>query len=212
MFADALTRSLQRADGIEVVCHGAMSGSQAVEEFGRVRPDVALLDYFLGEVNGCQATRAIRQSSPTARVILLSGVYGPDHIEGALAVGASGFLPKSLGVAQVVEAIRQAHRGRPLVYADDLANLLDELRVRIRHGDDLYSRYGTLTEHELDILRHLGEGKTTSEAAKCLAMSAGTMKNQLTRIFAKTGAATRMEAIDTARRTGLLRPRQRAGG
>lgn len=211
LLADVLARGLQRCEGIKVVHYGAMGGTEAVEVFRRTVPDVALLDYMLPGVDGAVAAGMIRAASPTAKILLLSSVHGPEHIERALAAGAIGFLPKSLSVAQVVEAIRQAHDGRPLVYADELADLVGGLNARIRHGDDLYARYATLTEVEFEILRLLGEGNSTSQVATCLTISPGTVKNRLTRIFAKTGAGTRMEAIDTARRTGLIPPRPGPG-
>lgn len=207
LFADALADSLQQVDGLEVLQHGAMGGSEAVEVFARLRPDVALLDYFLSGLDGPGAIVRMRASSPDAKVILLSGVFGPEHVERSLAAGAAGFLPTSLSVAQLAEAIRLAHAGEPLVYPDSLADLVDVLNARIRQGDDLYGRYATLTERELEILRHLGDGATTGEVAARLSMSVGTVKNQLTRIFSKTGAETRLEAVHTARTIGLVPPR-----
>lgn len=212
MFADALANTLQQSDGIEVVQHGVMGGAEAVEAFQRTNPDLALLDYLLSGMDGPEATGAIRAASPTAKVLLLSGTYGPDHIERALNFGAVGFLPMSLSPDEVVDAIRQAHRGRPLIYADELAKFVDELNARIQLGDELYARYETLTDHELEILRQLGEGQTTSQVARSLSISPGTLKNQLTRIYAKTGARNRIEVVDIARNTGVLPERGRRGG
>jgi DNA-binding NarL/FixJ family response regulator len=204
LLGDALARSLEEVDGLEVLAHGPLGGAEAVQELLRLRPDVALLDAALPGLDGPAATEQILASSPGAKVLLLSGVFGPEHVERALAAGAAGFLPKSLGFAQLVEAIRLAHSGAALVYGDDLADLVDVLKARIREGDDLYARYETLTHRELEILRHLGAGRTTSEVAVTMAMSVGTVKNHLTRVFTKTGADTRLEAVETARRIGLI--------
>lgn len=207
LLGDALAYCLQEVEGLEVLAHGPLGGAEAVEEFRRLRPDVALLDYALPGLDGQGATEQILASSPGAKVLLLSGAFGPEHVERALTVGAAGFLPKSLTVAQLVESIRLAHSGESLVYADGLAELVDVLNARIRQGDDLYARYATLTDREVEILRCLGDGQTTSEVAVTLSMSVGTLKNHLSRVFTKTGADTRLEAIDRARRIGLLTAR-----
>ena len=208
LFSDALAHGLNQTDGITCVQCSARSGAEAVEGFQRALPDVALLDYFLPRLSGPEATEAIRATSPTAKVLVVSGIFGPHHVERALAAGVAGFLPKSLSLAQVVEAIRQAHRGRPLVYADQLARLVDELNARIREGADQRERYATLTDREVEILRHLGDGKSTVEVARSLSVSPGTIKNHLTRIFEKTGAGNRLEAIDRARKTGVIPERR----
>ncbi|HUR18237.1 MAG TPA: response regulator transcription factor [Acidimicrobiales bacterium] len=204
LFGCALAHSIDGWNGIEVVHHGAMGGADALEIFKRASPDVVLLTYELAGLDGPETTEAIRACSSAAKVLLLAGIYGPQQVERALSAGAAGFLPKSLSVSHVVESIRQAHLGRPLVYAEELADIVDGLNKRIRRGDDLYARYATLTERELEILRLLGEGKTSREVAADLFMSAGTLKNQLTKIFSKTGAASRVEAIETARRAGFI--------
>jgi len=204
LFSEVLAYSLKHAHNIAVVQQGSMDGREAVDAFRRSLPDVVLLDYFLSGLDGPEATREMRAASPDAKVLILAGIYGPDEVERALAAGAVGFLPKSLGFSQLVDAIRQAHRDRPLVYPDQLANLVDELKARIQEGDELYARCGSLTDRELAILRQLSEGSSTSQVAANLAVSAGTVKNQLTRIFSTLGAGSRMEAIDIARRSGFL--------
>lgn len=207
LFADVLAGAL-RQWGIEVVHSGPMSGAEAVETFQRACPDVALLDHVLSGCGGLEATGVIRASSPGAKVILLAGIFTPDQVERALSSGAVGFLPKSLGLAELVEAIRQAHRGRPLVYAEELANLVDELNACVQHSEELHDRYATLTGRELELLAQLGDGKMTAEVAANLNVSPGTLKNHLTRIYTKTGAACRLEAIDNARRIGIIPPRR----
>lgn len=204
LFAEVLAFSLGRHDDIDVVHHGAMGGAEAVAAFERVQPDVALLDYVLSGADGPEATRAIVASSPQAKVLLLSWTHGPEQVEKALVAGARGFLPKSLSVAQVVDAVRQVHRGRPLAYGEDLADLVDDLSARIERGDDLRARLMSLTRRELEILVLLGEGHTTKEVARELSTSTGTIKNSLTRIFAKTGARTRLEVINWARALKLI--------
>lgn len=204
LFGDVLALSLERAEGITVVHHGAMGGADAVDAFHRTRPDIALLDYTLVGLDGPEATAAIRRSSPSAKVLLMAGTFAAQDVERALAAGAVGFLPKGVSLSHVVDSVRQAHQGRPLVYADELARLVDQLNARARYGDDLLARCATLSDRELEVLRWLSEGKTTAQVAAAMALSVGTIKNTLTQIFAKTGASTRLEAVDMARMTGVL--------
>jgi DNA-binding NarL/FixJ family response regulator len=204
LFGDVLTHSLQRNSGIEVVYPGPTRGAEVVKLYRRTLPDVLLLDYVLPGLDGPETTQEIRASSPTAKVLLLAGSYGPDDVERALAVGAVGFLPKSLSIDQLVEAIRQVHLQQPFVYQNQLVDLVDELRGRMRDEEELYARCASLTDRELDILRQLAEGRSTRQVATSMSMSSGTVKNYLTRIFCTIGAGSRLEAIYIARRTGLL--------
>ena len=203
LFGDVLNHSLQLVPDINVVYPGPLEGTEAVTLHQKMRPDVALVDYTLRGLDGPDTTREIRASSPAAKVLLLAGAYGPEDLERALSAGAMGFLPKSLGFDRLVEAIRACHGDRP-VGSDQLADLADELRARMQEGDEQYARCASLKERDLEILRHLAEGRSTTEVARTLSMSVGTVKNHLTRILGTIDASSRREAIDMARRAGFL--------
>lgn len=209
LFSEALARALQQYPEIDVVTWLAAGGTEVAEAVTEIGPEIALVDYALGGMDGPAVTRAIRSSAPEVKVLLFSWVHGPDQVGKALAAGAVGFLPKSLSVAQVVEALRQARQGRGLVYAEELTTLVEDIDRRGQLGDELLARLESLSRREVEILALLSEGWSTTELARRLSITSGTLNNYLSRMLATTGARTKIELIAWARSANIV-PHPRA--
>src|SRR4051794_2942832 len=104
-----LTSALNLEPDMEVVAE-ARSGDEAVSAFRAHKPDVVVMDYQLPGLNGAEATAAIRQEFPEARVIVLSVYKGEEDVHRAVQAGASGYLPKSSEPNELVDAIRVVYR------------------------------------------------------------------------------------------------------
>lgn len=209
MFAEAVAIALRSHPGLHVLSEHPTTGTAALEVAMRDEPDVLLLDYWLLGMNGPACTRAVHERCPDAKVLLLSWLHGPQHVQEALAAGAVGFLPKSLTFDQLVEAIRRACSGEPLVFAEQLARLVDDIERRARESEERAKRLATLSTRELEVLDLLGKGLSPKEIALNLDISVGTVKNHIHSILTKTGGRTQLEAILVARYhrvIGDLRP------
>lgn len=205
LFGDCLALMIDRAPGIKVVPGTATTGPAALEAAARHRPHVVVLDYWIpGPSNGPSVTRELLQGVSRARVLVLSWVHGPQHAQAALEAGASGFLPKSLHLVQLVEAIRRAHLGEPLVYGEQLAALLDEIERRSEEAEARWERLCSLTPREVAILQLLAEGRPGTEVAAELHMALGSLKTRVHHILRKLGVKSQLEAITMARRERLL--------
>ena len=108
---DGLAALLEAQDGITVVGHAA-DGREAVRKATELKPDVAIMDIVMPELDGIEATRLVQQSSPLTRVLILSMYSTTEHIFRALQAGAKGYLLKESAGAELVVAVRSIHAGR----------------------------------------------------------------------------------------------------
>lgn len=204
LFAEAIGGALDQEHDIAVIPQYPTRGRDALETIERHQPDIVLYDNWMLEIDGPTATRALASSTPATKVLLLSWYHGPRHIQAALNAGAAGFLPKSLGLEQLIEAVRRAAGGDPLVFGEELARLIENIDERIDSGYEVRERFASLSPREVQVLRALARPAPTAQVARSLGISAGTLKNHLHHIMAKTSTTTQLEVIGLARELELI--------
>jgi DNA-binding NarL/FixJ family response regulator len=170
----------------------AADGREAVRTFGRHRPDVTLMDLRLPDISGIDALIAIRSEFPDARVIILTTFEGDVEIQRALKAGARGYMLKSAPPNELVETVRQVHRGRKQIPQQVAAHLAE-------HFSD-----EALTEREVDVLRHVSGGNRNRDIAERLFISEETVKVHVKHIMEKLGASDRTQAVAIAVRRGII--------
>jgi DNA-binding NarL/FixJ family response regulator len=188
-------------DGIAAVVDGqpdmtiageAVDGSEAIERYRALRPDVTLMDLQMPVLDGTGAIRLIRQEFPRARIVVLSTYAGDVEVQHALEAGASGYLLKSGPRTDVLEAIRAVHGGRryiPSAIAVEIAE---------HRGDH------ELTARELAVLQRVAAGRSNKTAADELGISEETVKTHMKSILAKLAASDRTHAVTIATKRGIL--------
>ncbi|MHB1535563.1 MAG: response regulator [Acidimicrobiales bacterium] len=204
LMADALARSLALDHSLTVYDEHPTAGIDAVEAVVNRKPDVAVLDYWLPGTHGPTAVSAIREWVPNQRILLLSAVSGPDQIHASLEAGAVGFLPKSVPVPLLVEAIQRAHAGEKPVFRDRLERMVAELSRRCLEQDVRINRLLTLTPRELAVLTELSRGLSVRQIASAMSIRPGTVHGHVHSILRKTGTSSQLEAVAMARKEGLL--------
>jgi two-component system NarL family response regulator len=170
----------------------AGDGRQAVELFGKLRPDVVLVDLGLPVLDGIGVMEAIRSEFPGSRFIALTVYQGDEDIHRALQAGAQAYLLKSAPPSQLVGAIRAVHAG--------LRRIPPEIASRI---SDRGPGAG-LTAREIEVLRLVAKGRTNAEIANELHITSGTAKWFVSSILSKLGVDDRTEAVTTALERGIL--------
>ena len=186
-----LASALNLEEDMEVVAE-ARTGREAVDMYARHKPDVVVMDYQLPELNGAEATAAIRLADPTAKVIVLSVFKGEEDVFRAVQAGASGYLPKASEPTELMDAIRAIHAaGQYFPPAIEAA-----LAQRAGRGE--------LSEREKQVLAAIVRGRSNKEIAHDLGISENTVKVHTTRVFEKLGVADRMEAITAAISRGIV--------
>jgi DNA-binding NarL/FixJ family response regulator len=170
----------------------ATNGREAIESFRNHRPDVALMDLRMPDMNGIEAIRAIRTEFPAARIVVLTTYAGDVQALGALKAGASGYLLKSMLRKDLLDTIRTVHAGKRRI-PPEIATQIAE------HAAD-----DALTEREIDVLRRVGSGNSNKQIAVQLAISEGTVKAHMKSILPKLGARDRTHAVMIAVKRGIF--------
>jgi DNA-binding NarL/FixJ family response regulator len=177
-----------------VVAGEATTGTQTIEKFKDLRPDVVVLDLRMPDGGGMRALAGIREARPDAKVLMLSSYGTEEEIYQALQAGASGYVLKDVGRDELTGAIRHVYAGREWIQSC-IRPILAE-----REGGH------ELTPRELEVLKLLVRGLTNREIAKVLGNSENTVRNHTIRIFAKLYVSDRAEAVSAALQRGIVVP------
>ncbi len=170
----------------------AGNGREAVELFRESHPDVTLMDIRMPEMDGIEATRAIRSQAPDAKIIALTSYDGDQEIYKSLEAGVRGYLLKEMVHTEVVRAIRVVHAGKRLM-PPEVAERLSE-----------HFPQAALTPREVEVLGCVAEGLGNKEIGARLGTAAGTVKMHLQNILLKLGASDRTHAVTLAVRRGII--------
>lgn len=192
---------LRTCGGIEVV-GTAEDGGEAVERTAELHPDVVLMDLKMPGVNGLEATRRIRSTQPTVRVLVLTTYDADEWVFDAIRAGAAGYLLKDTPAEHLAEAIRGTAAGRSYVDPAVAGRLLAHAAGVAAAPETALTQ--DLSEREREVLGLLARGLSNAEIARRLFLSEGTVRNYMTGIFAKLGVTDRTQAAVIAVRHGLV--------
>ena len=196
LFAELMRVALGSAQDMQVVdvVHDVAG---AVAATARLRPDVVLSDYHLPDGTGADVARSVRRAAPEASVLVLTGDPSSTVLADVTRSGAVGHLTKSRGLDEVVAAVRVAATGEILFSPSELQRLL------VAEPKDVVLDE-PLTARELEVLRLLANGSSTSAASTLLGISTATLRAHVQAILRKLGAHSRLEAVAEAARLGLI--------
>jgi DNA-binding NarL/FixJ family response regulator len=209
---------LQTAPDIEVVGEAA-DGHEAVRLAERLRPDVVLMDIRMPRVDGIEATHRILATVPQTNILMLTTFAEDDDVYGALAAGAVGFLVKDGQPSDMIDAVRRAARGEPLLAPSVLARVVERARqshladrVSAAQPDADAETLARLTPRERDVLTLVGAGLSNADIAAELHVGVTTVKTHLVALLDKLGVRNRVQAGVLAHRLGLVDDEFRPAG
>jgi DNA-binding NarL/FixJ family response regulator len=220
LLRQALRRALEDA-GYDVVAE-AGDGEEALHRVAEERPDLVVIDVTMPVLDGVEATRRIHAQWPEVAIVVLT-MHAEDALKAeALRAGASAFLTKDSAMHELVATVGAVTRGETMS-AEVAARIVREFEPLAtvgaasphhngQHGQQSQpSRNGNghepspLTPREEEILQLIADGRSTTEAARELFISAKTVKNHLASIYAKLDARDRTQAVLSAVRSGIVR-------
>jgi len=197
LMRQGLKTILDLESGFQVVGE-AGDGTTAVKLALKLRPDIILMDVQMPERNGVEATAAICQAWPEAKIIILTTFDRDDYVFAGVRAGAVGYLLKDLPARKLVETIRAVQAGEVFIQPEIASRAL---RATLHPADGLIE---PLSDREREVLVMLAQGIANKEIADKLHIAEGTVKNHVSNILGKLQAQNRTQAADIARRRGLI--------
>jgi DNA-binding NarL/FixJ family response regulator len=202
---------LEAEDDIEVVAE-AGDGAAAVRVVRETAPDVVLMDVRMPVMDGIEATKEIcaaRVGAP--RVLILTTFDLDEYVFGALRAGASGFLLKDTPADDLVAGVRIVAHGDGLLAPSVTRRLIAEFTSRAGGSPSPVVGLDSLTEREVEVLRHLARGLSNAEIARALWVSETTVKTHVSHILTKLDLRDRVQAVVAAYESGLVQAGGSAG-
>ncbi|MEZ4638055.1 MAG: response regulator transcription factor [Caldilineaceae bacterium] len=190
---------LETIDGTDVIAEAA-DGQEAVDKSAQLRPDVILMDLEMPVMDGVAAIETILARQDDVRVLVLSSFAGDDRVFPAMKAGALGYLLKDSDPDELVEAIRQVHRGESWLHPKIARKLIQEISSpspQQRPRTD-----SPLTPREMEVLIHIAQGLDNPDIAARLNVSETTVRGHVGNILGKLQLANRAQAVLYALREG----------
>jgi DNA-binding NarL/FixJ family response regulator len=198
MFREGIASVIEGEADVRLVAEAA-TGREAIERYREFRPDVTLMDIQMPDLNGIEATSAIRREFPAARVIVLTTYEGDVHALRAIKAGAAGYMLKSMVRKDVLDAVRTVHAGRRYIPPSVARALAEHLQ-----GDALSPR-------EIQVLELASLGKTNRLIGVQLGIAEETVKVHMKSVLSKMAANDRTHAVMLAIERGIIDVRLRSG-
>ena len=197
---------LDREGDIEVVAE-AGNGEEAIWLANARHLDVIVMDVAMPKLNGLEATRQIKATSPEVAVLVLTAYDDDQYILAFLEAGAAGYLLKDASADDLIKGIRAVYSGESVLHPVVTRKVIDHFAqhaTKRRAIEAEGSALVQLTERELDVLKLAARGMTNREIGDELSISARTVQVHLSNTFGKLGVGSRTEAVLYAVREGWL--------
>jgi DNA-binding NarL/FixJ family response regulator len=178
----------------------AANGVEAIEQAKQTQPDIVLLDLMMPKMGGVEATPHIIAACPQARVIILTSFGEDDQVIPAIRAGAQGYLLKDIPPHDLVQAVREAYRGKAQLHPDVAKKLMSAVAAPPPAAP---SPEPDLTERELEVLRLIAQGLNNQQIAQQLTISEKTVKTHVSNILGKLHVEDRTQAAIYALKKGL---------
>jgi NarL family two-component system response regulator LiaR len=188
-------------EGFEVIGE-AESGAEAVKIVENLVPDVVLMDLIMPGMDGVEATRLVKNISPTSQIVVLTSYHDDEHIFPALKAGALSYILKDVKMDELADAVRNAARGEATLHPRVASRVIQELQGA---NKDDQGPIADLTSREMETLKLIAQGMSNHEIAETLVISEYTVKGHVSNILSKLHLADRTQAAVFAWREGIMR-------
>jgi DNA-binding NarL/FixJ family response regulator len=195
-------REFLEASGEIMVVAEASDGLQALELVSKHQPDVAVLDIQMPELTGIEVTRKIKADQTQVRVLILTAYDDDPYIFALLQAGASGYLLKTAGSAELVQAVKAVHRGESALDPAVAQKVVQQLTSG--RPASARSSIEALTDREVEVLRLVAKGLTNKAIGQALDISDRTVQGHLANIYGKLNVGSRTEAVTEAIKQGWI--------
>lgn len=213
LFREGVKRILDFENSFEVVAEGD-DGIETVRLYEEYSPDVVLMDINMPQMNGVEATEALIEKYPDAKVIMLSIHDDESYVSHALKSGALGYMLKEMDADEIVSAIKTVANGGSYLHPKVTRNLVAEYRRLSErenkgnfHQTEIRRPFHLLTKRECEVLQLLTDGQSNRAIGESLFISEKTVKNHVSSILQKMNVNDRTQAVVTAIKNGWVEVR-----
>ncbi|HEY6888703.1 MAG TPA: response regulator transcription factor [Solirubrobacter sp.] len=197
LFLFAIAHSVNARDELELVGQ-ARTGREAISTALETRPDLAVLDVEMPDLNGLEVLRALEREGLPTRVLFVSGSLDAAVSYELIEAGAAGVLDKSAMPDQIGDALIRISRGETVLAPDVQSALMRAVRDRRERPATV------LSPREGEVLRFLADGLSAPQIARELHLSPSTIKTHLQRLYERLGVSDRAAAVAEGMRRGLI--------
>ena len=198
LFREAIGRVIAGRDDLELIAE-ASDGQAALERIRELKPDVAVIDVRMPELDGSDVLVALREEGLPTNVVFLSAFLDSKTVYEAVAAGANAYLSKEAEPREILTAILAASRGETILGPEVQTGLAEQIRFR----EETESR-PRLSEREHEVLRLIAQGLSAPEIGQRIHLSTATVKTHLQHLYEKLGVSERAAAVAEGMRRGLV--------
>jgi DNA-binding NarL/FixJ family response regulator len=199
-------RTLLAGEGGCTVVGEAADGLTAIDLIARLRPDVAILDVQLPDLDGLEVARRAREKAPEAKVVMLSMHGDEPYVVDALRYGALGYVLKGSATSDLIAAVHAAVAGRRFLSAPLAERAIDAYARRAEETARPLDRYELLTAREREVLQLAAQGMSNAEIGERLAISPRTAETHRANLMRKLGLDSQTDLVRLAVGRGLIPP------
>jgi DNA-binding NarL/FixJ family response regulator len=203
MIREIVTLACRRRWGLEVAGEVG-DGHAALEAYDRLLPDVVVLDLIMPGLDGIEVARQLRQRTPPANILILSGRDDKQSVFDSIRVGARGYLTKGAALDEIGAAIETVGRGGWVFSAQQERAALATLGEVARKARGSAHVLVALTPREREILHLLVQGLSTRQMATRLGLSERTIESHISNIYGKMQVQSRVQVLHRAAGLGYV--------
>jgi DNA-binding NarL/FixJ family response regulator len=199
---EGIRKILEQESGFEIV--GEFGDARAaIKKLKSLGPDVVLMDVSMPGLTGIQATEEVKRTLPRTKVLVLSMYDNDNYIRNSFEAGASGYLLKDAGSAELLSAIRATAKGESYL-SPQIAKKMISGFLSKKSTKPVTTPFDTLTRREREILKLLAEGSSSKEISALLDINVGTVRTHRANLMRKLGAHNLSDLTRTAAKCGLI--------
>jgi DNA-binding NarL/FixJ family response regulator len=202
-FTDMLRVILDLQPDIAVV-GTALTGDEGLRLALELHPDVALVDYHMPVMSGLEMIKGMRAAREMTKVIVLTGDTDEAVMAEAIAEGAVGYITKHQAISEVVDAVRRAADGEPVIPSFMIPRILSHFHLQQQQDQHVQALREKLSSREIEILQQLARGADNKAIGEALVISPHTVRTHIQNILTKMSVHSKLEATTMALKVGLI--------
>jgi DNA-binding NarL/FixJ family response regulator len=200
---ESLRILLSQQENIEVIGEAA-GGLEAFEKIQTLRPEIAVLDISLPQLNGLDLAARLAQEQPETKIVILTMHKSEEFVKRALSVGVKGYVLKDNALEDLIACIQAVHEGKAFLSQSVTQLVVDEFVKNLKDKDS--GQQETISAREREVLQLLAEGKSNKEISGALSLSVKTVETHRANIMRKLGLRNIADLVLYAVRNHIIEP------